>query len=260
VSDLNPAMEPQAPDFPQENDAGQETQDRTDWKAEAIRAQAQLEMLRQPAAPAAAPPPPSPVDAVVREIEQLRANMPQLNPSDPNSFWEREQHKEKLDAARERLMEVRDQERRQQLMRYEYEQKATTAVANVKQQFRSNPGYSAKAEADFDRMLAQVAPHVRADPNALTVMMKNILFDEMARTGNAPRPPAAPGSGYAPGRQGQPAARKGPVQFQSEQEAQVAAYYGMTAEQYYDPKYNERSAEAQGNGTSFYPFPIGGRR
>lgn len=255
-------MDPTTQEFPEET--GTQQQERVDWKAEAIRAQARLEMLEQRGPQAQAPkqaPQLSETERLTKELEGLRSTMPALDPSKPNSFWDRENHKEKIDAVRERLMETRERERQQALLRFEYEQKSQQAVQNVKRQFSQRPGFK-QAEARFDQMVSQVEPHVRADPNALTVMMKNILYDvEIANPqGQGQRPiPAAPGQGYAPQR-GQPQQRKGSVEFQNEQHAAVANFWGMTAEEYYDPKYRERGPETEGNGVSFYPFKIGGRR
>jgi hypothetical protein len=259
VTDQVPGMDYENPDVSSEENEEGQPQDRTDWKAEAIRAQAQLEMLRnqpapQPQAPAA---PPSEVDVVAREVEELRNSIPPLDANNPNSFWEREKHKERLDAARERLSEARERDRQQQLMRVQYETRSQSVVAQIKAQFAQRPAF-AKVEKRFDEMVSRLAPNVRADPNALTVMMKTLLFD--AGDSNRPTPPTAPGSGYAPGRQGQPSGKKGAVEFKSQQEAEVAAYYGMTAEEYYSDKYNARGPETEGNGTSIYPFPIRGAR
>jgi hypothetical protein len=243
-------------EFPQETSGGEE---RVDWKAEAIRAQAKLEVLQQQA-PAASQPaqaaPPSESEQLARQVEELRSNMPQLDPKNPDSFWEREKHKEKLDELRHQLAEVRERERRQALVNFEYQTRSQSVVNDVKQKFSGRPAFQ-KVERQFDQMVNQLAPHVRADPNALTVMMKTLLFDA-GDTGGAKAPPSAPSGAYAPGRSGPQKAGK--VQFRSEQEAQIAAYYGMTAEEYYDPKYNEPGPGTEGNGVSIYPYPIGGRR
>lgn len=241
-------------EFPQETAGGEE---RVDWKAEAIRAQAKLEMLQQPAAsqPTQAAPP-SEAERLAQEVEDLRRNMPQLDPKNPDSFWEREKHKEKLDEMRHQLAEVRERERRQALTNFEYQTRAQSVVTDVKQKFSGRPAFQ-KVERQFDQMVNQLAPHVRADPNALTVMMKTLLFDA-GDTGGAKAPPTAPSGAYSPARGG--AQKAGKVQFRSEQEAQIAAYYGMSAEEYYDPKYNEPGPNTEGNGISIYPYTIGGRR
>lgn len=252
----NEVLDDSSNGFPQETQPAE-----VDWKAEAIRAQARAEVLEQmqtrqvaPQQPAA--PQESESDKLASEVERLRSTIPALDPANPNSFWEREKHKEALDEARHNLAEARERERRNAIMAVQYQTQAQSVVQNVKQKFAARPAFS-KIERQFDQMVGQLAPHVRADPNALTVMMKTLLFDA-GDTGCAKAPPSAPSNAYAPARG--PVKKGGKVQFQSEQEAQVAAYYGMTAEEYYDPRYNERAPETQGNGVSIYPYKIGGRR
>jgi myosin heavy subunit len=233
-------------EFPQET----QTQE-VDWKTEAIRAQARAEVLQQmqtQSRQSASPPAPrvSESDSLAQEVERLRAEMPALDPQNPNSFWDREKHKERLDETRHKLSEARERERRNAMMAVQYQTQSQTVVQNIKGKFSSRPAFQ-KIERQFDQMVSQLAPHVRADPNALTVMMKTLLFDA-GDTGGAKAPPAPPSSGYAPNRAAPK--RGGKAQFQTEQEAQVAAYYGMTAEEYYDPRYNENSPEAQGKGVS----------
>jgi len=240
--------------FPEETHDQSHEQERVDWKAEAIRAKAQLEMLNQRSQAPASPPPPSEVEQLQQEVESLRGSMPQLDPSKPNTFWEREQHKEKLDAVREKLADARERERQNAVRMVQYQTQAQQAVQTVKQQYRDRPAF-AKVEKRFDQYVKQLRPEAQADPNALNVIMRNLLFQEMD---NTQAPPGAPSGAYAP-RSGAPQ-KKGQPQFQSEAEAQVAAYYGMTAEEYYADKYNKAGPETQGNGVNVYPFPIGGRR
>jgi hypothetical protein len=232
-----------------------------DWKSEAIRAQARAEVLQQMHQQSSPPqqPPPRQVsesERLAAEVDRLRAEIPALDPNNPNSFWDREKHKEKLDEVRHNLSEARERERRSAMMAVQYQTQSQTVVQNVKQKFAGRPAF-AKIERQFDQMINQLAPHVRADPNALTVMMKTLLFDA-GDTGGAKAPPAPPSGAYAPARG--PVKKGGKVQFQSEQEAQVAAYYGMSADEYYDPRYNEKGPETQGNGVSIYPYKIGGNR
>jgi hypothetical protein len=242
--------------FPEENSGA--PAESVDWKTEAIRAQAKLEMLQQ--APmtqqAAAPAQISEAQRLEAQVEELRSSMPQLDSKNPDSFWDREKHKERLDEVRHQLAEARERERRQALMNVEYQTRSQVTVNDVKRKFSQRPAFS-KIERQFDNMVNQLAPHVRADPNALTVMMKTLLFDA-GDTGGAKAPPSAPSGAYSPSRGGP--RKSGKVEFKSEQEAQIAAYYGMTAEEYYDPKYNEAGPNTEGNGVSIYPYPIGGRR
>jgi hypothetical protein len=252
----NEVLDDSSNEFPQETQPAE-----VDWKSEAIRAQARAEVLeqmqtRQVAPQQQAAPRQSESDRLAQEVERLRSSIPALDPANPNSFWEREKHKETLDEARHNLAEAREHERRSAIMAVQYQTQAQSVVQNVKQKFAARPAFS-KIERQFDQMVGQLAPHVRADPNALTVMMKTLLFDA-GDAGGAKAPPSAPSNAYAPARG--PVKKGGKVQFQSEQEAQVAAYYGMTAEEYYDPRYNERGPETQGNGVSIYPYKIGGRR
>jgi hypothetical protein len=257
--DENQVVMDSGEDFSEENSAP--SQQEVDWKAEAIRAQARLEAMQEfsqprqssPQQPAAEP---SESERLASDVERMRQEIPALDPKNPDSFWEREKHKERLDDMRHQLAEARERERRQALMNVQYQTRAQSVVSDVKQKFSKRPAFQ-KIERQFDQMVNQLAPHVRADPNALTVMMKTLLFDA-GDTGGAKAPPSAPSNGYAPVRGG--AQRSGKVQFRSEQEAAVAEYYGMTAEEYYDPKFNEPGAHTEGNGISIYPYKIGGRR
>jgi hypothetical protein len=237
----------------------QENQDRVDWKAEAIRAQTRLESMRemqqsntqtQQAATTV-----SETQQLEQQIQEMRSKLPPIDPTNPNAFWEREQQKERLDDLRFQLSEARERERRNAMMSFTYQQQAQTLVQKVKQQFSGRPAF-AKVERTFDEMVNRLAPNVRADPNALMVMMKTLLFD--AGDGGGPKqPPSAPNAGYSPARAG--GQRRGQqVEFRSQEEAEVASYYGMTAEEYYDPRFNERAPDA--NGVNIYPFEIGRRR
>lgn len=259
--DENQVVMDSGEDFSEENSGeGSAPQQEVDWKAEAIRAQARLEAMqefsqsRQPQSEPA--PQQSESDRLAAEVERMRQEIPALDPKNPDSFWEREKHKERLDDMRHQLAEARERERRQALMNVQYQTRAQSVVSDVKQKFSKRAAFQ-KVERQFDQMVSQLAPHVRADPNALTVMMKTLLFDA-GDTGGAKAPPSAPSGGYAPVRGG--AQRSGKVQFRSEQEAAVADYYGMTAEEYYDPKFNEPGPHTEGNGVSIYPYKIGGRR
>lgn len=234
-------------------------QERVDWKAEAIRAQARLDTMREmqqqnntqtsPKQTTA-----SESEVLEQQIQDLRSKLPPIDPSNPNAFWEREQQKEKLDDLRFQLSEARERERRQAMMSFTYQQQSQSMVQKIKQQFASRPAF-ARVERTFDDMVGRLAPNVRADPNALTVMMKTLLYDAGDVGGPKP-PPQAPSSGYNNRVSNQRRGSK--VEFQSQEEAEVAAYYGMTAEEYYDPRFNERAPDA--NGVNIYPFQIGRRR
>jgi len=249
--------------IPQDSPELQDTQgqERVDWKAEAIRAQARLDTMREMQRTNSTPADPkstivSETQQLEQQIQQVRSTLPPIDPSNPNAFWEREKQKEHLDDLRFQLSEARERERRQAMMSFTYQQQAQTLVQKVKQQFSGRPAFS-RVERVFDDMVNRLAPNVRADPNALTVMMKTLLYDA-GDTGAQKQPPTAPNNGYAPARAGGQRRAGSQVEFKTQEEAEVAAYYGMTAEEYYDPRFNERAPDA--NGVNIYPYQIGRRR
>lgn len=242
-------------------DANQEApEDRTDWKAKAIAAETELRLRQQQNQPAPAAQAPNPLQAAEQELAQLRESMPALDRNNPASFWEREEHKAKLDAARERVAEMRERDRMRQVQAIQYQTQAQKVASEVKSRFKDRPGF-AKAEAEFDKRFASMRPEAQADPGTVSVLMKTVLFDVMGSSTGTPTPPTPAGaSGYRPGVSGPKGGKGQPMEFKSEAEARVAAIYGMTAEEYYSPKYNEAGEHTQGNGVSIYPFPIGGNR
>lgn len=235
--------------------------EKVDWKAAAIRAQTELEIARrQPdQGRPAAEPQQSETDKLAQKVEQLRSTMPVVDQTKPQTWWEREQHKEQLDIAREQLSEARERDRQRTLQNMQYQTQSQKVVQDVKGQFRSRAAF-AQVEQKFDQMVSQLRPEVQANPQTLTVMMKNLLFDA-GETGG-PQAPPKPGGAYGsrgPGAQPAKGGKNAPVEFKSDIEAEIATHYGMSAEEYYSAKYNERGPETSGNGVSIYPFKIGGR-
>lgn len=250
---LDPNLEPGAEGL----DGGE---DRVDWKAKAIAAETELRIRTQQAAPAPAEPQVSPLQQAERELQELQAAMPKLDPSNAASFWAREEHREKVEAARARLIDMREQERTATVRALQFQQQAQQAVGAVKARYKSHPAWGTRAEALFDAELKKMRPEAAANATTLEVLMKNILFDV---SNGATTPPTPPSGAFQPPRSGgRSAAGKAaaPVQFKSEQDALAASIYGMSAEDYYAPKYNEIGAHTEGNGISIYNLPIGGSR
>lgn len=251
--------------FPGETDDGFEGQDdgaqeRVDWKERAIRAEERARILGEqrqaPQQQAPAEPQLSESQKLEKQVQELRGSLPKIDPQNPQSFWDHQDAKARLDEAREQLMEARERERGQQLQAMQYRQQAERTVQSVKARFRDRPGF-AKVERQFDQMVSRMQPHVAADPNALTVTMKNLLYDAAGDTEAQGRqaPPPPPGQDYSKGARG-PARRGGqaqPMQWKSERDQEVGeGIYGMTPEQYYDATLNEASASAEYNGVSIY--------
>lgn len=250
-------------------DTGQEGGDeRRDWKAEAIRAQAERDLVMKqlesqrgmggggaPAQPQA--PTVSPLQEAEAEVRKLEAALPPLNPSDPNSFWQRQEAKEALDVARQRLADRRAEAHQAEVRSIQMGQAKERAVAQVKAQFSNRPSFK-QVERQFDQAIQQMRPEAAADPNTLALVLKNLLFDAGDAAGQA-APPPPPGSAFA-GRPAGKAGAKAPVQFKSEQEAAAAAIYGMSAEDYYADRYNQVGEFTEGNGINVYGLPIGGSR
>lgn len=246
------------------------SEERRDWKAEAIRAQAERDLLmrqfqeqRGNAGGGAAPggqsaaPTVSPLQEAEAEVRRLEAELPPLNPSDPNSFWKRQEAKEALDQARQRLADRRAEAHQAEVRAIQMGQAKERAVAQVKAQFGSRPAFK-QVEKQFDQAIQQMRPEAAADPNTLALVLKNLLYDAGDAGGQA-APPPAPGSAFAGRPAGKPGA-KAQVQFRSEQEAAVAALYGMSAEDYYADRYNQVGEFTEGNGVNVYGLPIGGSR
>lgn len=245
-------------------EGGEEGEGRVDWKERAIRAEERARVYSEErnAPQRSGPterdePRESKSQALARQVAEAKAALPAYDPSNPQTFWERQNAKDALDEMRAELSETRERERQEQVTVMRYQQQAQTTVQQVKGQLQAHPMYS-RIEREFDKTVSRMPPHVAADPNALTLVLKNMLFDEQNRQGSPP--PGAPRGDYGSGpASAQPRRRGGKVEWRSDKERAVGELYGMTPEQYYDPAHNEHSDLASGNGINIYG-EIGGRR
>lgn len=228
-----------------------------DWKAEAIKAQTRLEMLEQMRDQQQAATQEPQVDEITRirqEIEQVRAGIPALDDKNPQTFWDRERAKDKLNELNEKLMETRLRQQERMLA----EQSVGSVVQSFKQQHANNARFRA-VEQKFDQAVRGLEPHLRGNTTMLDFIRKNLEYDEMTRQANGPKaPPAAPNAAYQP--QANAPANRGKVSWKSDADRQVGEYYvarGIISgpEEFYDPKFNENSKTANNNGVAIYDVP-----
>jgi len=234
-------------------------EERVDWKAKAIEAETRARMLeemrqREQAPPQQAQPQVSEVDQLRQEIEEKRAAMPALDDKNPQSFWERERAKEEISGLQERLYDARLRQQESYLM----EQQVGTVVQSFKAQHVNRPEFKA-IQPQFDQAVQQLQPHLRGNETMLDMIRKNLEYDYMQNNRNQRRPPPqAPSGAYQPQAQAQP--RQNKVQWKSPEDQRVGEYYmrrGIISgpEEFYDPRYNERSPEANNNGIAIYDVP-----
>lgn len=247
---------------PQEQVEAQEPQeDRTDWKARAIEAQTRLEMLqRMREEQSHQQPAEQQVDEVTRlrqEIEAKRAELPtrEAMNKDPNLFWQREQMVDEINALQERMVDARLKQQERLLA----EQHVSTAVGQYKARFANRQSFKA-VEQQFDQMVSQLEPHLRGNAVMLDMIRSKLELDYMDRSKNQKAPPRAPGGDYQPQAQAQARSNQGKVTWHSDADRQVGEYYmarGIISgpEEFYDPRFSERSASANKNGTAIYDVP-----
>lgn len=234
-----------------------EEQERIDWKARAIEYQTRLELAQQQQQQyqqQQVEQEPDEVQVLEQRLQEARQNMPQIDPNDPQSFWKREQAKEEVDRLKDSLFEAR-----QRRMEYStMEQQSGFVVQSYKSQFQGSETFRA-VEQRFDQLVSQLAPHLRQNPAMLDMVRKNVEYDYIQQQrGGKPVPPRAPGGEY----NNQRPPKSKAVQFKSEQDQQVAEFYGMSPEEFYDPKNTEHHEVTNGNGVLVYdlPKPTGRRR
>jgi hypothetical protein len=227
-----------------------------DWKAKAIVAQTRLEMIEQMRNQAMQQAAPQRVDEVTRlrqEIENTRAQMPQLDDKDPQTFWERERVKDQLDALQERLVEARIRQQERMLVG----QQVNASVQQYKSQQASRAAFKA-IEPQFDQLVDRLEPHLKGNRTMLEMIRKNLEYDYMSK-GKGPKAPAsAPTGAYQP--QARASGARGKVNWQNNADREIGEYYiqrGIISgpEEYYDPKFNDRSAQANNNGVAIYDVP-----
>lgn len=229
-----------------------------DWKAEAIAARTRLEVIQQMQQQQAQQNPAgAQVDEVTRlrqAIQQKRESMPVLDDKNPQSFWEREKIKEEIDALQERMVEARIRQQERVLVN----QQVDGTLMQYKAQQVARPQFKA-IEGQFDQLVSRLEPHLRGNRTMLEMIRKNLEYDQMSRGAAQPRvPAAAPTGAYQP--QARASANKGKVNWRSDNDRAVGEYYiqrGIinSVEEFYDPRFNERSSQANNNGVAIYDVP-----
>lgn len=237
--------------------------DRTDWKARAIELETRMRMENERRQVEQQPQQPV-VDDIARinaEIAELESQMP-TETKDEAAFWKRIELQDKLSKKTRELSQAVHQANQNRFT----EMASGTAVQQFKARFASDPTFK-QIEGQFDQWVQQMEPNLRANPGMLEMLRKNLAYDWMVKNGgrvpakNTPRgAPAAPSGAHAPEQQRQQQAQKSSVKFKSEAEAKVAEFYGMTADEYYGPRYNEVGPDTEGNGIQIMDLPTNTRR
>lgn len=238
-----------------EDNQEQVTPQERDWKTEAIQAQTRLEMLERMRTEQVVQEPQ--VDEITRirqEIQEVRAGIPALDDKNPQTFWDREKAKDRLDELNEKLMETRLKQQERMLA----EQSVGGVVQSFKQQHANNARFKS-VEQKFDQAVRGLEPHLRGNTTMLDFIRKNLEYDEMTRQSNNPKaPPSAPNAAYQP--QANAPQNRGKVAWKNAADREVGEYYvarGIIAgpEEFYDPKFNENSESANKNGVAIYDVP-----
>lgn len=235
-------------------------EDRTDWKAQAIEARTRLEMLqkmREEQSQQQQAPQVDEATQIRQQIEAKRAELPtreQMN-KDANLFWQREQVMDEINLLQEKLVDARLKQQERLLA----EQHVSGAVNQYKARFANRQSFKA-VEQQFDQMVSQLEPHLRGNTVMLDMIRSKLELDHMDRSKGQKAPPRAPGSDYQPQAQAQARSNQGKVTWRSDADRQVGEYYmsrGIISgpEEFYDPKYSERSPSANNNGTAIYDVP-----
>lgn len=235
-------------------------EERVDWKARAIQAQTRLEMMQQQAQQPQQQyeQQPDPVQTLQQQIQEKRQSMPALDDKNPQTFWDRERIKDEVSGLQEQLMEARLRQQEQ----YIAEQRVGSVVQQYKAQQQQNP-YFRQVEPQFDQMVARLEPHLKGNTTMLDMIRKNLEHDQLMKQQNGKKaPPQPPTGAYAPQAQSKP--NRGKAQWRSDEDRQIGEYYvqrGIISgpEEFYDPKYNERSESANKNGVAIYDVPKNSR-
>lgn len=241
----------------QEVEAGEVQQPEDDWKAKAIAAETRLEMIERMRAEAAQQAAPRQMDEITQlrqAIEAKRSEMPQLDDKNPQTFWDRERAKDEIDNLQERLVEARMRQQERALV----SQQVNASVIQYKAQQANRSAFKA-VEAQFDELVGRLEPHLKGNRTMLDMIRKNLEYDQMTKGKGAPRPPAtAPTGAYQP--QARAAGNRGKVNWRNEADREIGEYYiqrGIISgpEEYYDPRFNDRSPQANNNGVAIYEVP-----
>ena len=237
--------------------------DRTDWKAKAIEAETRLRMMQEQREQHPEPVTQAQRDEVAEievQIEEIEAALPEAK--DEKSFWARMQGYEKLNKLNRELSRA-------------VKRSSDTAMANMQsgsvvQQFKTrysgDPVFK-QIEGAWDQWVQQLEPNLRTNMGMLELLRKNLAFDYMqANGGRVPQQkrsapaPSAPSGAFTPQQQAVAKAQKGQPAFKSDAEQRVAEFYGMSAEEYYSPQYNEVGPDTEGNGIQIMDVPAASRR
>ena len=236
--------------------AAEEQEGREDWKARAIAAQTRLQVLEEMRQQQQQQAPAEPVDEVTRlrmAIEEKRKAVPALDDKNPQSFWDRERAKEELETLQGRLMEARLRQQEQVLA----EQQVGGLVQQYKARFSTRPSFKA-VEPQFDQMVNQLQPHLRGNAVMLDMIRSKLELDYMERSQGRKKAPSTPDGAFQPQAQARP--QQGKVAWRTDEDRRVGEYYmsrGIIAgpEDFYNPRFNERSATANNNGVAIYDLP-----
>jgi len=256
LTDGDDTQEQQAPAAP----------DRTDWKAEAIRAQERLRAIeerQQQAQPAQPEPKPDPIAELEAEIARIEAEIPQ-NPKTEQDFWKMVDSQGKLTKLTRQLTA----ETRKESQQYAANMQSQSVADRFKAQHSGDPVFQQIAPL-WEQWVQQLDPSLRSNTGMLEMLRKNLAYDYMQKNGGrvpnqpkkgGPPAPSAPSGAFTPEQQRQQAQQKAGVKFKSDREAQVAAFYGMTAEEYYSSAYNDVGPDTEGNGIQIMDMPATSRR
>lgn len=237
--------------------------DRTDWKAKAIEAETRLRMLqeqREQHPESITQAQRDEVAEIEAQIEEIEASLPEAK--DEKTFWARMQGYEKLNKLNRELSRA--------VKRSSEQAFANIQSGSVVQQFKSryaNDPVFRQIEGAWDQWVQQLEPNLRTNLGMLELLRKNLAFDYIQQNGgkvpqqkrSAPAP-TAPSGAFTPQQQAAARTQKAQPAFKSEAEQRVAEFYGMTAEEYYSPQFNEVGPDTEGNGIQIMDLPAASRR
>jgi len=238
-------------------------QQREDYKSRAIRAETELQLLKQQNQ--AAPPPVQQVDEVAElesEIEKLEGTLTGGAPKDEADFWRRIETQEKLVKLNRQLSRA-------------YKRSADTQIQNVQsgsviQQYKAryaNDPVFQQIMPQWEQMVNGLNPDLRTNPGMLDMLRTHFSYQYMEKNGGrmpqqkkAGAVPSAPSGAYAPEQAAQARQQAKGVTFKSDTHAKVASFYGMSADEYYSSRFNEIGPDTEGNGIQIMDLPAASRR
>jgi hypothetical protein len=239
-------------------------QQREDYKARAIRAETELDLLRrqnqQPQA--VAPEQVDEVAALETQIEELEQTLDGTAPKDEAAFWKRIETQEKLVKLNRQLTKAIKRSADTQIMNVQ----SGSVVQQYKARYANDPVFQ-QVLPQWEQMVNGLNPDLRTNPGMLDMLRTHFSYQYLEKHGGrmpqqkkASGVGAAPSGAYAPEKAVQAQQQKQAVAFKSDQHAKVAAFYGMSAEDYYSAKFNEIGPDTEGNGIQIMDLPAGSRR